>query len=91
MEFGDRKSIPKPANCTHPTLRNVVIWTKVLPRHYNDETFTYDVYNFRNKRTKEWLTVCLGNYREGRIDCAFLRKGRTLAWIEDVDNMEPLP
>ncbi|KAH7697288.1 hypothetical protein AAVH_35629, partial [Aphelenchoides avenae] len=60
-----------------------------LPRRYSDDALTYDVYHFRNQRTNEWLTVCLDNYREGRIEYVFMQKGRIMASVEDIDEMEP--
>ncbi|KAH7722813.1 hypothetical protein AAVH_09628 [Aphelenchoides avenae] len=91
MEFGycDSQRPLKPTHCTHPTLRDIKIPWKVLPRHYN--TSNYDVYHFRNERTNEWLTVCLGNCAEGRMDFVFLQKGRIMASVEDIDKMEPFP
>ncbi|KAH7709364.1 hypothetical protein AAVH_23336 [Aphelenchoides avenae] len=95
MEFGEEyrasKPAPEPTNCTQPTLRNVQISRKVLPRWYYRRTFTYDVYHFRNQRRNEWLTVCLGKYSEGRVDFVFLQKGRVMASVEDIDKMEPIP
>ncbi|KAH7673292.1 hypothetical protein AAVH_07414 [Aphelenchoides avenae] len=91
MEFYTRKTYTrKPTKCTHPTLRDVEISTKVLPRCYDDDALTYDVYHFRNKTTNEWLTVCLDNYRE-RTEYVLMQKGRVMASVEDIDKMEPFP
>ncbi|KAH7715672.1 hypothetical protein AAVH_16915 [Aphelenchoides avenae] len=85
----------KPTKCTHPTHREVEISRKVLPRGYSGDTFKYDVYHFQNQRTSEWLTVCLGKYRQwddgGRIDCVRMQKGRITASVADIDKMEPFP
>ncbi|KAH7701017.1 hypothetical protein AAVH_31857, partial [Aphelenchoides avenae] len=95
MEFGEeyraRNAAPEPTNCTQPTLRDVEISRKVLPRYYSGKTYKYDVYHFRNQRTNEWLTVCLSKYSEGPLDFVFLRKGRIMASVEDIDKMEPFP
>ncbi|KAH7722860.1 hypothetical protein AAVH_09677 [Aphelenchoides avenae] len=91
MEFLDRRSTRMPTTCTQPTLRDVDVSDKVLPRACSGETFAYDVYHFRNQTTNEWLTVWLSKYNEdeGRIDFVLLQKGRTMESVEDIDKMEP--
>ena len=83
--------IPKPTNCKHPTLRDVTISHKVLPRYHCDEALKFDIYHFHNYKTKECLTVCLGKDLDGTIGYVFLQKGRMMASIEDISKMKPFP
>ena len=78
----------KPANCKYPTLHDVAIPRKALPRH-SDVRYMFDVYHFHNLRTDEWLTVCLGKDPVGTVVYVFLQKGRIMTSVEDIAKMEP--
>lgn len=90
LEFR-RDGIPAPAQCRYPTLRNVIIPPHVLARHREESASRFDVYHFRNARTKEHLTVCLGIRDDRSVGFIFIENGCIFESEEDIANMKPFP
>ncbi|KAH7673242.1 hypothetical protein AAVH_42278, partial [Aphelenchoides avenae] len=90
LEFR-RDGIRAPAQCRYPTLRNVVIPAHVLVRHQEESATSFDVYHFRNARTKEHLTVCLGMRDDSSVGFIFIENGCSFLSEEDISNMTPFP
>ena len=95
LEYMHDACVPLPSQCLYPTLRDVAISRKVLPR-YADESLKFDVYHFRNHRTKEELTIALVKsddleLPEEHVVYVFLQKGHILASEEDIAEMPHFP